>query len=94
MISRWAPAALVFGFYVLHQDWWLWREARPLFLGVLPVGLFYHACYTLAVPALMYLLIRRAWPSHLDGAAPDRRPGGGSAIEPAEPRVPIEGSRP
>jgi hypothetical protein len=41
-----AAAALVALLYALHQDVWLWREARPIVFGVLPVGLFYHAAYT------------------------------------------------
>ena len=41
-----AAAALVTLLYALHQDVWFWREARPLVFGVLPVGLFYHAAYT------------------------------------------------
>ena len=52
--------------YVLHQDLWFWRAARPLLFGFLPVGLAYHAFYTLAVSALMLLLCRWAWPAHLD----------------------------
>jgi hypothetical protein len=52
--------------YALHQDFWFWREARPLTFGFLPVGLTYHALYTLAVSALMWLLVRHAWPSHLE----------------------------
>jgi hypothetical protein len=55
--------------YVLHQDVWLWRSARPLVFGFLPVGLFYHACYTVAVSGLMWLLVRYAWPAHLEDAA-------------------------
>ena len=34
--------------YVLHQDIWFWRTARPLVFGVLPVGLFYHGCFSVA----------------------------------------------
>jgi hypothetical protein len=60
------PALIVLLVYALHQDVWLWREARPLVFGVLPAGLAYHAAYTLAVPLLMAFLIRRAWPSHLE----------------------------
>jgi hypothetical protein len=52
--------------YLLHQDFFLWREARPLALGFLPIGLVYHAVYTLACAGLMLLLCRFAWPSHLD----------------------------
>jgi hypothetical protein len=52
--------------YALHQDFWLWRSARPLVLGFLPVGLFYHAAYTVAISFFMWYLVRRAWPSHLE----------------------------
>ena len=55
--------------YVLHQDVWFWRHARPLVFGFLPVGLFYHGGYCVAVALLMWLLMRLAWPSHLE----DRR---------------------
>jgi hypothetical protein len=53
-------------FLVAHQDLWLWRAAKPLLFGFLPVGLAYHAVYTLAVSALMLLLCRWAWPAHLE----------------------------
>jgi hypothetical protein len=57
--------------YALHQDVWFWRSARPLVFGFLPIGLFYHAAYTLAICALMWALVRMHWPSHLeDGATP------------------------
>lgn len=52
--------------YALHQDVWLWRTARPLVFGFLPAGLAYHAAYTLAIPFLMWLLVKFAWPSHLE----------------------------
>jgi hypothetical protein len=60
--------------YVLHQDFWFWRSARPLVFGFLPIGLAYHAAYTLGVSLLMMYLVRRHWPSHLEDAierAPD-----------------------
>jgi hypothetical protein len=65
-MKRTLLAAAVVILYVLHQDFWFWREARPLVFGFLPVGLFYHACYTLAAALLMWLLARLAWPSHLE----------------------------
>jgi hypothetical protein len=68
-MSRVLLVLLVGGFYVLHQDVWLWHAARPLVFGVLPVGLFYHACYTVAASAMLGLLARHAWPSHLDPSA-------------------------
>jgi len=59
-------ALLVVVLYALHQDLWFWRSATPLVFGILPIGLFYHACYTLAAALLMWLLVKLAWPSHLE----------------------------
>ena len=53
-------------FYLLHQDFWFKDQARPLIFGLLPVGLFYHVCYTVAVSFLMWVLIRYAWPANLE----------------------------
>ena len=36
---------LIATLYLLHQDFWFWRSARPLLFGFLPVGLAYHAAY-------------------------------------------------
>ena len=52
--------------FVLHQDFWFWRTAEPLVFGFLPIGLAYHAAYTLVTALLLWLLVRHAWPSHLD----------------------------
>ena len=60
-----AIAAVVL-LYLLHQDFWLWREARPLVFGFLPVGLFYHAAFTVASAGALWLLVKFAWPSHLE----------------------------
>jgi hypothetical protein len=59
-------ALIVVAVYLLHQDFWFWRSARPLVFGFLPIGLFYHAAYTLAVSVLLWVLVRRYWPSHLE----------------------------
>jgi hypothetical protein len=64
--QTWLLAGLIALVYVLHQDWWFWRSATPLVFGFIPIGLFYHAMYSLAVAALMGLLVRLAWPSHLE----------------------------
>jgi hypothetical protein len=55
--------------YALHQDVWFWREARPLVFGVLPMGLFDHAAYTLATSLLLWRLVRAHWPAHLEHPA-------------------------
>jgi len=58
--------------YLLHQDFWFWRSARPLVFGFLPVGLFYHAAYTVGISLLMWILVRTHWPSHLEDAHDER----------------------
>jgi hypothetical protein len=64
-------AVLVALLYVLHQDFWFWRAARPLVFGFLPIGLFYHAAFTVACAIVMWLLVTRAWPAHLDRSSAD-----------------------
>jgi hypothetical protein len=55
--------------YVLHQDYWNWYDARPLVFGFLPVGLAYHAAFSIAAAGVLWLLVRYAWPHHLEDAA-------------------------
>jgi hypothetical protein len=57
---------IVGALYVLHQDYWFWRAAKPLVFGFIPIGLFYHACYTVVTALVMWMLVRHAWPSHLE----------------------------
>jgi hypothetical protein len=57
---------IVAAVYVLHQDTWLWTTAEPVVFGLLPVGLAYHVAYSIAAAGLMWLLVRVAWPAHLD----------------------------
>ena len=71
---RWIAVAAVALLYVLHQDFWFWREARPLVFGFLPIGLFYHAVFTLASSAVLWLLVAFAWPTHLEAARGDGAP--------------------
>jgi hypothetical protein len=66
----------ILALYLLHQDFWFWREARPLIFGFLPISLFYHACFTLVVSIVMALMVRHAWPAHLEDES-----GGGSSEE-------------
>jgi hypothetical protein len=60
------PAFLAGVLYLLHQDVWFWRTARPLVFGFLPIGLFYHAAFTVCCAALMWILVKVAWPAHLE----------------------------
>ncbi len=59
----------IIALYLLHQDFWFWRAATPIVFGFLPIGLFYHLCYTLVISALMWLLVKQTWPSYLEEQA-------------------------
>jgi len=68
-MKRWLLVLAVAVLYVLHQDIWFWRTARPLVFGFLPVGLAYHAAFSIAAAGVLWLLVRYAWPQHLEDAA-------------------------
>lgn len=57
---------LIAAVYFLHQDFWNWKKADPLVFGFLPVGLAYHAGYSVVAAVLMWILVRLAWPKHLE----------------------------
>jgi uncharacterized oligopeptide transporter (OPT) family protein len=59
-------AALIFAVYLLHQDFWNWKKTEPLVLGFLPIGLAYHAGYSILAAILMAVLVKLAWPKHLE----------------------------
>jgi hypothetical protein len=56
----------VLALYLLHQDFWFWRTAHPLVFGFVPIGLFYQGCFSVAAALLMWLLVKFAWPAHLE----------------------------
>ena len=56
---------LVIAVYVLHQDFWNWMKVEPLIFGFLPIGLAYHAGYSILAAITMALLVKLAWPKHL-----------------------------
>lgn len=61
-----ALALLVAAVYALHQDFWNWHRIEPVFLGFMPVGLAYHVAYSVLAAITMAILVRFAWPAHLD----------------------------
>jgi len=67
-------ALVVLALYVLHQDFWFWRTAHPLVLGFIPIGLFYQACFSVAATLVMWLLVKYAWPGHLEREIEQRAP--------------------
>src|SRR5437868_7415261 len=66
IMKRFLLCILVVVLYALHQDLWFWRTARPLLFGFLPIGIWYHLGFTIAVSLVMWLLIKQAWPAHLE----------------------------
>lgn len=65
-----ALLALVVTVYVLHQDFWNWQRIEPLVFGFLPIGLAYHAAYSILAACMMAVLVRFAWPKHLEKVEP------------------------
>jgi hypothetical protein len=74
-----ALTLLVLAVYVLHQDFWNWAKAEPLAFGFLPVGLAYHAGYSVLAAVTMAVLVKFAWPKHLEDVKPEvgaqKKPG-------------------
>jgi hypothetical protein len=65
-MKRFLLTLVVIALYVSHQDVWNWRTAYPMAFGFIPIGLFYHACFTVAASLVMWMLVTYAWPSHLE----------------------------
>lgn len=61
----WVVWGLVILLAILHQDFWLW-DNRTLVFGFLPVGLFYHAVFSIACAIVWTMAVKFAWPSHLE----------------------------
>ncbi len=57
--------AVLIIFAVLHQDFWFWDDGT-LVMGFMPVGLFYHALYSLVAATFWCLMVKYAWPSHIE----------------------------
>jgi len=64
---------MIAGVYVLHQDFWNWKSTDIIF-GFLPVGLAYHAGYSILATLMMAVLVKFAWPEHLEQSEPPDSP--------------------
>jgi len=60
---------LVLLLIVIHQDFWFWND-KTLILGFIPIGLFYHACISVAAAFTWYLATLFCWPEELVEDAP------------------------
>ena len=59
--GKWIIVSLVVLLVILHQDNWNW-ENDTLVFGFIPIGLFYHACISVAASATWWLATKIAWP--------------------------------
>lgn len=69
-MRRWLLYGALVALYVLHNDLWLWNDAR--FVLGLPVGLTYHIVFCFVVVVVMALMVVHAWPTELDSDAVER----------------------
>ncbi len=70
LVAVWIAALLV-----LHQDFWLWTSKR-LLLGCVPIGLAYHAGFTVVAAITLFVFTRTIWPKHLEEEEHRLPPGG------------------
>jgi len=52
---------LILVLLVLHQDNWFWADGRLVF-GFIPIGLFYHACLSVAAALVWWWATKYCWP--------------------------------
>ncbi|MDP6409945.1 MAG: hypothetical protein QGI46_11255 [Planctomycetota bacterium] len=50
---------------VAHWDFWNWND-RGLVAGFLPVGLAYHAAFSVAAGVMWALVVKFAWPEGVE----------------------------
>ncbi|MGJ8695698.1 MAG: DUF3311 domain-containing protein [Verrucomicrobiaceae bacterium] len=65
MKKTWIIIAVFLLLAVLHQDVWNWDKADLVF-GFMPIGLAYHAAYSLVAAAFWTIVMKVAWPTHLE----------------------------
>ena len=56
---------LVLLLVIVHQDNWLWNNDYLVF-GCIPIGLFFHACISVAASATWFLATKIAWPEDVE----------------------------
>ena len=61
--------------YVLHQDYWNWKNAELIF-GFRPMGLAYHAGFSILASIMMAIRVAFAWPKHLEDVEPEKPESG------------------
>ena len=57
--------SLVIALAVLHYDFWFWSDTSLVF-GFLPIGLFYQAMISVGACIVWWLMVKLAWPAHIE----------------------------
>ena len=57
--------ALVILLGVLHHDFWWWDSDYAV-LGFMPIGLAYHALYSILAACVWAMAVRFAWPAAVE----------------------------
>jgi hypothetical protein len=68
--GAWIIAGLVLVLLILHQDNWYWHDDTLIF-GFMPIGLFWHACLSVAASLTWALATVIAWPVDDDASLRD-----------------------
>lgn len=63
--ARWFIWIGAFALFVLHQDFWFWDD-RTIVLGFLPIGLAYHAGFSIAAGLLWWSAVVWMWPVEIE----------------------------
>lgn len=62
MHGRRIAVALIVVLTALHHDFWLWDDPT-LLANVVPVGLAYHACFSVIASVVWAAVLYLVWPS-------------------------------
>ena len=65
---------IVIALFVLHQDFWWW-DNKTLVFGFMPIGLFYHAAFSVVAGLTWALAIKVAWPAEIEAWAAEGEEG-------------------
>lgn len=57
---------LVLLLLIVHQDFWWWTDDTLVF-GFMPIGLFFHACISIAASVTWLLATKHCWPAEQAG---------------------------
>lgn len=59
---------LVIVLAILHYDFWYWND-RSLVMGFIPIGLFFQALISVGAAIAWAMVVKFAWPTHIEAWA-------------------------